>query len=136
MTTLLLPCHISAACLKPKDPGPCKDSKLRFYYDSSLKGCAAFYYGGCEGNSNRFQTGKDCTHTCYKTNATKSPEVQKSKKTPTDAKEVSGKGNDTHTTSPKEKKTNRTRSTGAVKMFKGADWLSQTNFVLCSMKTL
>ena len=34
------------------------------YFDNSEKRCMPFYYGGCEGNDNRFDTNEDCQRSC------------------------------------------------------------------------
>lgn len=34
------------------------------YFDNSEKRCMPFYYGGCEGNGNRFDTLEDCQKSC------------------------------------------------------------------------
>lgn len=37
---------------------------LKWYYDSETKSCARFWYGGCGGNENRFNTQKECEKVC------------------------------------------------------------------------
>jgi hypothetical protein len=51
-----------AQCLLPKDPGPCKDFEIRYYYDGDT--CRKLKYGGCEGNQNNFATKLDCRRFC------------------------------------------------------------------------
>jgi hypothetical protein len=51
-------------CSLEKDPGPCKDSFSRYYYDSDLNECNKFTYGGCLGNENNFKTLSDCQSEC------------------------------------------------------------------------
>lgn len=51
-------------CSYPKDPGPCTDNYLRYYYDSYTYSCKPFVYGGCQGNSNRFAALEDCKSIC------------------------------------------------------------------------
>ena len=36
----------------------------RWYFDTSINDCAAFYYGGCGGNGNNFQNRENCRATC------------------------------------------------------------------------
>ncbi|KAM7421497.1 hypothetical protein PAMA_015576 [Pampus argenteus] len=53
-------------CSQILDPGPCRDYKVKWYYDSTANSCAQFWFGGCQGNSNRFETEKSCRETCVK----------------------------------------------------------------------
>ncbi|XP_040104679.1 spleen trypsin inhibitor I-like [Oryx dammah] len=53
-----------AFCLKPKLIGPCKAKKLRYFYDAKTGQCQRFFYGGCKGNLNNFQTIALCMRTC------------------------------------------------------------------------
>ncbi|KRZ50099.1 Papilin [Trichinella nativa] len=54
----------SPYCDEPKNPGPCKGSHLRFYYDKTIDDCRLFYYGGCQGNRNNFGTIDLCRQEC------------------------------------------------------------------------
>lgn len=38
-----------------------------WYFDTKIKRCRQFYYGGCGGNENRFLTEGDCENRCSKT---------------------------------------------------------------------
>ncbi|MBN3316566.1 F221B protein, partial [Atractosteus spatula] len=53
-----------AVCEKPMDPGMCLGRTPMFYYDSKENICKSFFYGGCQGNGNRFQSKKECKETC------------------------------------------------------------------------
>lgn len=44
--------------------GECDDWKLLYTYDKSSKLCTQFYYGGCGGNGNRFESLDECEATC------------------------------------------------------------------------
>ncbi|XP_060133405.1 WAP four-disulfide core domain protein 3-like [Zootoca vivipara] len=68
----------SDRCQLPRKPGPCYASFRRFYYDPSRKACIPFTYGGCQGNSNNFETKEACKAACGKI----SPEVCKLPKDP------------------------------------------------------
>ena len=51
-------------CSLPKQPGTCKASIPRYYYDYKEKRCGKFIYGGCGGNENNFETLEDCQERC------------------------------------------------------------------------
>lgn len=55
---------ISEVCSIPKLEGPCNENRLRWFYDVYTGHCQPFYYGGCEGNANRFESKEDCTRVC------------------------------------------------------------------------
>lgn len=52
------------ACRLPQDKGPCLAHLMMWYYNSEQKECDTFFYGGCQGNGNRFDSKKNCTSTC------------------------------------------------------------------------
>ncbi|RXN06720.1 collagen alpha-1(XXVIII) chain-like protein [Labeo rohita] len=54
-------------CRQGLDPGPCRDYRVMWYYDPEANACAQFWYGGCKGNSNRFETEDLCQNTCVQT---------------------------------------------------------------------
>ncbi|XP_054837312.1 WAP four-disulfide core domain protein 3-like isoform X2 [Eublepharis macularius] len=51
-------------CTLPPEMGPCKMKIRRFYYDPAQGGCLTFTYGGCQGNSNNFETKEECEEAC------------------------------------------------------------------------
>ncbi|XP_067130970.1 uncharacterized protein [Centruroides vittatus] len=70
-------CHLSplgeyaVCCPKPRDvcyqkldPGHCKASLPRWYFDQKDKICKKFYYGGCGGSLNNFASREHCENTC------------------------------------------------------------------------
>ncbi|CAF0874566.1 unnamed protein product [Rotaria sordida] len=53
-------------CLLPKITGPCHSASHRYYYDRDKNECRQFHYGGCNGNSNNYETMEKCQSTCVK----------------------------------------------------------------------
>jgi hypothetical protein len=54
----------SDPCSLPPDSGPCDAAFQRFYFDAEHGVCGPFTYGGCEGNSNNFETLDACDAEC------------------------------------------------------------------------
>lgn len=52
------------ACLLPRAEGPCSEKKSHWYYDQTERRCMPFYYGGCQGNANNFETQDSCEQSC------------------------------------------------------------------------
>ncbi|KAM7393785.1 hypothetical protein PAMP_020633 [Pampus punctatissimus] len=51
-------------CSLPAVQGPCKAWEVRWAWNSLMKLCQAFAYGGCHGNANSFHTQKECEANC------------------------------------------------------------------------
>jgi len=51
-------------CLLPKKKGRCNLNIQKYYFDSELGTCKPFLYGGCQGNSNNFDTLAECLSRC------------------------------------------------------------------------
>ncbi|KFD63705.1 hypothetical protein M514_06583, partial [Trichuris suis] len=51
-------------CFHRRDPGPCRASHRRWFYDSKVNMCHPFTYGGCAGNANNFESFASCMVKC------------------------------------------------------------------------
>lgn len=56
--------EIPQICRFPKKEGPCRGLFKRFFFNMTTMQCEPFTYGGCQGNSNRFQDLASCTEYC------------------------------------------------------------------------
>ncbi|XP_077997206.1 carboxypeptidase inhibitor SmCI-like [Glandiceps talaboti] len=62
----------STICTLPKITGPCRAYFPSWYFNTQTAECEQFIYGGCNGNSNRFATEKECNNTCLNSKNDKS----------------------------------------------------------------
>nr|XP_013816000.1 PREDICTED: collagen alpha-1(XXVIII) chain-like [Apteryx mantelli mantelli] len=51
-------------CKLRLDQGSCRVYIIKWYYDKQANACAQFWYGGCDGNANRFESEKECREAC------------------------------------------------------------------------
>lgn len=52
------------ACLLTQDQGGCLSFTMMWFFDAEKAACARFWYGGCGGNNNRFETQEECENLC------------------------------------------------------------------------
>ncbi|KAG9276124.1 collagen alpha-6(VI) chain isoform X1, partial [Astyanax mexicanus] len=55
---------LNDVCLLKNDQGPCRAYLLKWFYDTQQNECARFWYGGCKGNGNRFDSQEECEDRC------------------------------------------------------------------------
>ncbi|XP_034239314.1 papilin isoform X2 [Thrips palmi] len=58
------PFNPSEGCMLEKDRGTCRNFTAWWFFDKEYGGCARFWYGGCEGNANRFRSQDECRDVC------------------------------------------------------------------------
>ncbi|XP_048259425.1 papilin-like [Haliotis rufescens] len=51
-------------CSQDKDSNRCKDFVVKWYWDREIKRCDRFWFGGCDGNMNRFDSEEECLGRC------------------------------------------------------------------------
>ena len=54
----------SATCALPKEAGTCSNFSVKWFYDAAYGDCGRFWYGGCDGNDNQFDTKEACRSLC------------------------------------------------------------------------
>ncbi|XP_013147767.1 PREDICTED: papilin isoform X2 [Papilio polytes] len=59
-----IPVNKQEACSLPTERGSCRNYTVQWYYDMEYGGCSRFWYGGCEGNANRFGSKEECEDVC------------------------------------------------------------------------
>lgn len=56
---------LAAPCQLQADAGfQCGDYVQLWFFDKDIDACSPFWYGGCGGNANRFNTEHECLRTC------------------------------------------------------------------------
>ena len=55
---------LTAMCSEAQDRGTCTDYSVKWYYNSTESRCKRFWYGGCGGNGNRFDSEEQCRLGC------------------------------------------------------------------------
>ncbi|XP_032836407.1 BPTI/Kunitz domain-containing protein-like [Petromyzon marinus] len=53
-----------AICTLDSETGPCEALIPRFFYNRYTQRCEEFYFGGCYGNANNFETHRECRIAC------------------------------------------------------------------------
>ncbi|XP_077522114.1 uncharacterized protein LOC144133127 [Amblyomma americanum] len=56
----------ASVCDLPEDRGPCRNYTVNWFFSVTHGRCNQFWYGGCEGNKNRFNSQEECEKTCVK----------------------------------------------------------------------
>lgn len=55
---------LTDSCALPRSQGNCTEKLPRWFFDISENRCMPFYYSGCEGNANNFETQAACETDC------------------------------------------------------------------------
>lgn len=63
-------------CQLPADIGNCQNYTALWYYDTKIKRCRQFYYGGCGGNDNRFNSENECEQRCKRSEEEEQPRLE------------------------------------------------------------
>ena len=63
---LCLTCLVQSSdvCSLEPEVGTCKGNIPRLFYNSTSNQCEKFFYGGCGGNGNNFNTLDECLQQC------------------------------------------------------------------------
>lgn len=85
-----LNCKITVkdVCQLPAEIGECQDYDAKWYYDTKDKRCRQFYYGGCGGNKNNFDSEEDCMARCEHEEEKPEPPVQTHPEQPYEPQEL------------------------------------------------
>ncbi|KAF9417699.1 hypothetical protein HW555_005280 [Spodoptera exigua] len=60
----MIPAKLKSCLLRP-DTGPCRADILSWYFDAKQEKCYRFFWGGCQGNGNRYTSRSECFNSCY-----------------------------------------------------------------------
>ncbi|XP_034553414.1 collagen alpha-6(VI) chain [Notolabrus celidotus] len=52
------------SCFLAQDQGGCQNYTMMWFFDTEQNECSRFWYGGCDGNQNRFGTQEECETLC------------------------------------------------------------------------
>ncbi|XP_013398726.1 papilin isoform X2 [Lingula anatina] len=56
--------YVKDFCTMPGQMGKCRRFKVKWFFDTTYGGCNRFWYGGCDGNDNRFDSREQCQEVC------------------------------------------------------------------------
>ncbi|XP_038652305.1 LOW QUALITY PROTEIN: collagen alpha-6(VI) chain-like [Scyliorhinus canicula] len=58
--------RIHEVCALNVEEGNCRNYRLKWFFSATEQICKRFWYGGCRGNKNRFDTREECEALCLK----------------------------------------------------------------------
>ncbi|CAG9813449.1 unnamed protein product, partial [Phaedon cochleariae] len=64
------PQNLQVGCSIPKERGTCRNYTVKWFFDMDYGGCSRFWYGGCDGNENRYKSKEECESVCVKPEGT------------------------------------------------------------------
>ncbi|CAH1111392.1 unnamed protein product, partial [Psylliodes chrysocephalus] len=59
-----IPENLQVGCSIPKERGTCRNYTVKWFFDMDYGGCSRFWYGGCDGNENRYKSKEECEQIC------------------------------------------------------------------------
>ncbi|XP_050510138.1 papilin isoform X5 [Diabrotica virgifera virgifera] len=60
----VIPQNLQVGCSLAKEKGNCRNYTVKWFFDLEYGGCSRFWYGGCEGNANRYKSKEECEEIC------------------------------------------------------------------------
>ncbi|CAC5396232.1 unnamed protein product [Mytilus coruscus] len=72
---------LGPVCQQPEKRGSCSDYTVKYFFNTTSSKCERFWYGGCQGNQNNFDSDEECKAACVQKVTETLPVCQQPKKT-------------------------------------------------------